>query len=99
MTTTESFLYTYISSGDNLGLVQDVTLRRQVGSGGWTTIRQAAFTYYDGFHGNGNQGDLQTEQIEDADGNVLDTSYFRYYQPGEDGGFTDGLKFQLSPAS
>jgi hypothetical protein len=44
VTTTESFLYTYVSSGFNTGSVQNVTLRREVGSGGWTTIRQAVFT-------------------------------------------------------
>jgi hypothetical protein len=99
VTTTESFLYTY--GDDSLGdsLVQDVTLRRQVGSGGWSTIRQAVFTYYGDGQSGGNPRDLETEQIEDAGGNVLDTSYFRYYQPGEVNGFTDGLKYYLSPES
>ncbi len=48
VTTTESFLYTYLSSGNNMGLVQNVTLRRKVGTGNWSTVRQAVFTYYDG---------------------------------------------------
>ena len=99
MTTTESFLYTYTT--DSLGddLVDHVTLRREVGGGGWTTIRQAVFTYYDDTQPHGNPGDLQTEQIEDASGNVLDTSYFRYYQPGDSIGYTDGLKYYFTPAS
>ena len=99
VTTTESFLYTYISSGFNTGSVQNVTLRREVGSGGWTTIRQAVFTYYDGTQPYGNAGDLETEQIEDASNNVLDTSYFRYYQAGDPNGFTDGLEYYFSPES
>ena len=99
VTTTESFLYTYIGGGNNTGLVQNLTLRRKVGTGNWSTIRQAVFTYYDVNQANGNQGDLETEQIEDASNNVVDTSYFRYYQPGEANGFTDGLKYYVSPES
>jgi hypothetical protein len=99
VTTTESFLYSYITTGDLAGLVQNVTLRRQVGAGGWTTIRQAAYTYYDGQSSEGRYGDLETEQIEDAVGNVLDTTYFRYYLPGEANGYTDGLKYYFGPAA
>ncbi len=82
VTTAESFLYTDVATGTNAGLVQNVTLRCQGGSGGWSTIRQAVFTYYDVNQANGNPGDLETEPIEDASSNVLDTSYSRNYRPG-----------------
>src|SRR5207253_2726079 len=42
-TVTESYLYTYIASGANAGLVSNVTLRRQTNGGAWTTVRQAAY--------------------------------------------------------
>jgi hypothetical protein len=99
VTTTESFLYTYIGRGVNIGLVQNVTLRREVSPNGWKTVRQAVFSYYDGTQLYGNQGDLETEQIEDASNNVLDTSYFRYYLTGQANGFTNGLMDYLSPES
>jgi hypothetical protein len=47
-TTTESFLYTFISGGVNSGLVASLTLRRQVNGGPWGTVRQAVYAYYDG---------------------------------------------------
>ena len=99
VTTTESFLFTFITSGTNTGLVQNVTLRRQVGGGSWTTVRQAVYTYYDGTQSYGNAGDLLSEQIKDASGNTLDTTYFRYYQAGQANGYTDGLKYFFGPAS
>ena len=101
MTSTESFLYSYITSGVNAGLLQNVTLRRQVNGGAWTTIRQAVYTYYDGTQPYGNAGDLQTEQIEDAAGHVLDTTYYRYYTPVDSGstGYVHGLKYFFSPQS
>jgi RHS repeat-associated protein len=100
VTTTESFIYSY-----NAGLVSSVVLQRQVGAAAPTAIRKAVFTYYvydpatKVDEPNGNPGDLKTEQIEDGNNNVLETSYFRYYKPGEGGGFTDGLKYYVTPES
>jgi hypothetical protein len=37
-TVTESYLYTYITSGVNAGLLQNVTLRRQVNGGAWSIV-------------------------------------------------------------
>jgi RHS repeat-associated protein len=93
VTVTESFLYTY--SG---GMLANVTLRRQTNGGAWTTIRQVAYTYYDGVLAHGNAGDLQFAKIEDGAGNVLDTKYYRYYT-GEAGGYVGGLKYVFNPAS
>jgi hypothetical protein len=83
-TVTESYLYSYVSSGANAGLVSGVTLRRKVDSGSWTTVRQVAYTYYDGVESYGNATDLKTAQVKDAAGNVLDIYYYRYWNGGRD---------------
>jgi RHS repeat-associated protein len=98
VTTTESYLYAYVGSGVNAGLMQNVTLRRQVNGGSWTIIRQVAYTYYDGVLAHGNAGDLRTATIEDGSGNVLDTKYYRYYVT-ESGGYQHGLKYLFNPDS
>ena len=98
-TTTESWIYTYGTAPGFTDLVQNLTLRRKIGSGGWTTVRQAVYDYYDGTTSGGNSRDLRTLKIEDASGNVLDTSYFRYYVSGEANGYTRGLKYMVSPQS
>jgi hypothetical protein len=100
VTTTESFLYTYLTSGVNAGLLSNVTLRRQVNGGSWTIVRQVAYTYYDGTtdtHGNVN--DLKLAVIEDSGGNALDTKYYRYYV-NESTGYQHALKyvFNVSPS-
>jgi RHS repeat-associated protein len=94
----ESELYSYISSGSNAGLVSSVVLRRSTNGGtSWTTVRQVAYTYYSG-EAHGNTGDLKLAQVEDASGNILDTTYYRYYT-GESGGYTHGLKYVFRPDS
>lgn len=102
---TEQFLYAYFLSGPNAGLVSSVTLQRQPTGVSPTTVRQAVYSYYDGTYSGaqtyGNQGDLQTEQILDANHTVLDTTYFRYYTPADVGtkGYVHGLKYKFSPES
>ena len=98
-TYTESYLYGYVASGVNAGLLQSVTLRRQVNSGSWTTVRQVQYTYYDGTESYGNTGDLMTAVVEDASGNALDTSYYRYYTSSDAGsvGYVHGLKYAFGP--
>jgi RHS repeat-associated protein len=93
---TESFLYTYGTSGSSLNQLTNVTLRRQV-SGVWSTIRQAVYAYYDGSTSFGNPGDLQSATIEDASGNAIDTWYYRYYQAGASGGYAGGVKYVFGP--
>ncbi len=97
--TTESLDYTYFATGPNAGLLLEVALSRQVGSGAWNEIRQAVYTYYDGTTANGNLNDLEMETVEDGFGKVLDTSYYRYYTPGESGGYVGGLKYALDPTA
>ena len=97
-TTTESYLYTYVSSGVNTGLIANVTLRRQINGGSWSTVRQVVYTYYDGSQAHGNAGDLEMANVEDGSGNILDTEYYRYYT-GESGGYVHGLKYYFDTAA
>src|SRR5262249_37950301 len=69
-TYTESYLYTYISSGVNAGLVQNITQRRQTNGGAWSTIRQVDYAYYDGVEAHGNATDLKTATIKDGAGSL-----------------------------
>src|SRR5579884_3904964 len=98
-TVTESYLNTYYASGFDAGLLQNETLRRQTNGGSWSTVQQTVFVYYDGTTGNGNAGDLETATVEDGSGNVLGTSYYRYYVSTGNGGYQHGLKYSLDPRS
>ncbi len=99
-TVTESYVYSYLPGTDpNGGLLDNVTLRRQVDSGEWTTVQQVNYLYYNGTQHGGNLGDLMTATVEDASGAVLSTSYYRYYGAGEANGYQHALKFAVNPAS
>jgi hypothetical protein len=98
-TVTESYLYTYLSSGVNAGLLSNITLRRKINSGSWTTVRQVDYTYYDGTQSYGNAGDLMKAVVRDGSGNALDTSYYRYYTAGQSGGYQHGLRSVFNPQS
>jgi hypothetical protein len=93
---TESWLYSYVPSGVNQGLLANVTLRRLAADGTWTIVRQVNYTYYETGEAHGNPNDLKTAIVRDAAGNALDTSYYRYY-PDSDA--FDGLKYVLNPDS
>ncbi len=92
----QQFNYTYIASGLNAG---KVALVQQFVSG--ALYRQMASTYYDGSYTGdmqyGNAGDLQSVTIEDAAGNIIDQSIYRYYTPSEISsgaqGFAGGLQY------
>src|SRR5207248_1914983 len=100
-TVTESYQYAYLTSGPNAGLLQGVTLRRQVNGGAWVTVRQTQYAYYDGTGAYGNAGGLETTRVLDGSGAVLDTSYYRYYTPADAGttGYVGGLKYAFGPQS
>jgi YD repeat-containing protein len=100
-TTTESWLYNYLPSTDpNAGLLNGVTLRRQVNGGAWAVVQQVQYAYYDGTQQyGGNLGDLMTATVLDGSNNVLSTSYYRYYMPGDANGYTGGLEYVFNPAS
>jgi RHS repeat-associated protein len=99
VTTTESYQFSYVPSGANAGEISNVLLRRQINGGGWTTVRQVDYAYYDGVEANGNARDLKTAAIKDGSGNVLDTYYYRYYTAGQANGYQGGLKYAFSPLS
>ena len=104
VTTTESYLYAYFTTGANSGKLQSVTLRRSTDGGStWGAVRSAEYTYYDGSyageHARGNLGDLRTVTIRDAAGAVLDRKMYWYYVPsdGEADGYAGALKYTFSP--
>ena len=77
----EGFNYHYLDSGPNRGKLEWVKLWRCDGRY-WYVERQVEYKYYDGSEPlNGNVGDLKTVIIEDANGQPLDTDYYRYYTP------------------
>jgi YD repeat-containing protein len=100
-TTTESWLYSYLPTGNlNAGLMSNVTLRTKVNSGAWSIVQQVNYAYYDGTQTcGGNLGDLMTATVEDGSNNVLSTSYYRYYKSGDPNGYTHGLKCVFNPDS
>jgi RHS repeat-associated protein len=89
--TTETYNYTYNASGDNAGLMSRATLSRSTSPG--TFVRIVDYTYYASGAAAGNVGDLQLEQVKDGAGNVIDTTYYRYYTADSATGFADGLKY------
>jgi RHS repeat-associated protein len=99
VTVTESYLYSYLSSGTNNGLMASVTLRRQTGGGAWSTVQSVEYTYYDGVEAHGPARALKLAVVKDGNGNAIDTSYYRYYVTGEANGYKNGLKYAFKPAS
>jgi hypothetical protein len=82
VTTIESFFYSYYSSGE----LENLTLRRSTDNGNtWSVVQQVQYTYYQGTHVGddafGNLDDLKTAVVEDAHGNAISTTYYRYYVP------------------
>jgi len=104
--TTESFVYSYLASGPNIGLLDNVLLRRKTGTGSWSSsdnIRQVAYNYYGEGESHGNVRDLKTATISQMNGataTAIDTTYYRYYKDDDiyDAesnriGCTHGLKY------
>ena len=96
-TITESYLFSYIASGTNAGLMSSVVLRRQ---------RRQRFVDHGAAGGlhllqrhrspTATLGDLKLAVVEDGSGNVLDTSYYRYYT-GESSGYHAWPEVRLQP--
>jgi YD repeat-containing protein len=89
---TQSYLFSYIASGTNAGLLSSVVLRHEIGST-WSTLRQVAYAYYDGTQTYGNTGDLEFATVEDPSNNALQTTYYRYYTSNTSTGYTHGLEY------
>jgi YD repeat-containing protein len=97
----DSYVYNYVG-----GLLQGVTWRRQTGTGSFQPIRTVVYAYYDSGQPYGNVGDLETATVSDGTGNVLGTSYYRYYTPADSTdasgavvGYAGGLKYVFGPAA
>ena len=99
VTTSEVYGFSYVAGGSNAGLVQSVSLQRQVNGGTWSVVRKTVYDYYDGTQAFGNARNLRLETIEDGSKNILDQTYFRYYTANEAGGYAGGLKYRFGPAA
>jgi hypothetical protein len=98
-TTTESFLYSFLTSGANYGHLDNVLLRRQINGGAWTNVRRAQYAYYGDGENFGTINDLKTVTRQTWDGSnwvALGTSYYRYYKSGDANGFVNGLRYALN---
>ena len=91
---TEDWLYSYVASGVNAGLLQSVTQKIKTGSS-FTTSRVLAYTYYDGTNSDGSAGDIRTAAITDGSGNTIQSEYYRYYLAGDPNGDVHQLKYKL----
>lgn len=89
--------YTYLSSGNNAGRLQSVTLLR-----GTIGLRRTHSVYCDNGDSFGSLGDLRSVTLQQFNGvgwDTLGTTYHRYYKSGDAKGFAQGLKYLVSPAS
>ncbi len=103
-TVTESYFYSYFSSGANAGELESVTLRRKYSSTQeeWDPIRKVTFSYYETCEGCfGITNNLKTAKIWDGADQLLDTKYYRYWtgEETEVEGYDGALKFVFEPAS
>ena len=90
----ERWTYTPIAAGQaNAGRLASVALARPDGLGGWQTVQQVAYSYYQSGDAHGGAGDLKTAVTQDADGTPISTTYYRYYRTGDTGGYAHGLKY------
>ena len=94
----ESVEYTY-DSGSTSHLLTSATVQRKVGSGAWTVVRSVDYDYYDGSEPFGLEDDLKLVTIRDADDDVIDQFYYRYYTEDSEDGYAHGLQFVFNPRS
>jgi len=100
--TTLKYVYQYLGGGDpNAGLLERITLRRQVNSDPEVDIKRVLYSYHTGTGSTprGNLGDLRQAQVERWDGTswLLESgSYYRYYlNTLPDAGYKYGLRYAL----
>ena len=95
----ESYSYTYVSSGVNAGRIGSISLQRSTDSGPFRTV---TYSYYDGSTSFGNAGDLQTATVADGTGNTLSVNYYRYYTASAVAslgyGYVGGLQYVFNNA-
>ena len=102
-TTTESLYYEYNTSGDNVGRIESVTLRRRVGEGALQYIQPVVYDYYDSEDDTyGTIGDLKTatrQMYQSSNWVDTDVSYYRYCTTDSSSTFVHGLQYVLGPAA
>ncbi len=99
-TISEKWIYAYISSGVNAGLLYTVTQEELISST-WTPERVMTYSYYEGsyYTSDGSAGDLESVVTSDGSGNTLDESYYRYYVSGDTGGAVHDVKYSFGADS
>jgi RHS repeat-associated protein len=93
----QTWTYAYTASGGK-DRVQSATLARADG----TVVRTVSYGYFNGTGSGGNAGDLESQEVRDAAGNLVDAAYFRYYkagQPDSTKGFSGALKYVFDATS
>lgn len=98
VTTTDANVFAYYDSGAAAGRIASITFQRSTNP--TVEIRRMAYAYYGEGEDYGSPGDLKTateQLLVDGAWVDLNTSYYRYYQEGQTGGFAHGLKYALGP--
>jgi RHS repeat-associated protein len=104
----DALAYTYLTTGENAGLIASVSLeRRNPGGSSWRIVRTVNYDYYGTDDANGTQGDLKTAVTwEDLDADatldapeMIETKYYRYHTAASETGFAGALKFVVNGAS
>ncbi len=96
---TESIVYAYSTTSPNAGMLSSATLRRKVGTGSYSTVMTANYTYYDNSSSNGQAQDLKTVEVKNANNETINYQYYRYYTNALTTGYAHGLKYVLNFAS
>jgi len=97
---TEQLVYAYHASGADVGRMESLVWRRQVGTGGWTNLKRVRQVYYGASESYGSPGDLKFVHVDEWDSSnwaERETSYYRYWKAGQTGGYEHALQFALGP--
>lgn len=97
---TEFIRYTYVEIAPEQRQIASITYGRRANPS--AEFRRTLYDYYAAGEAHGNLGDLKTvtQQIfQNGAWHDHEVTYYRYYKPGEAGGFEHGLKYKLGPAA
>lgn len=91
----ETFEFQYADESPSFQLVSNVLWKQND-----VTVRSVSYTYHDGTTDQGSAGTLRTATIRDANGDPIETTYYRWYMTDSEGpGFNNALKFVVRKAS
>ncbi len=101
VTSTESFLYGYITSGELSGHIESCTVRKRASSGDpWENVTRVVYSYYGSGDPSGSLADLRTATRQTWQNSAwIDTAtdYYRYHKAGSAKGGAHDLKFVCGP--